>query len=184
VAPGDPDKNSGGENEKGDRNGGAWMAQPFFAPRPPGFSQIHGARDEYYPKGRLTTLRSASPDGQIVVAVKLPKPIDESWLPGFGHSGNGDDVTHWEEIYKVRFQGGRNADVLTIAWEYSSRTRKILFAGKQFDLPDGKLAILGYSKDMKPICEIRENSRAVVEKLHFRRSSSNRRAHGSIIRRG
>ena len=133
--------------------------------RPPSVSRIRGATEHYYPHGHLTTLRLESPDGQVVVAVRFPKPIDQSWLPGFGHSGNGDDVTHWEEIYKVRFRGGKDADVLTIAWEYSSRTRKILFAGKNFDLPEGKLAILGYSKDMRPTCEIRDDSRAVVEKL-------------------
>ncbi len=136
-----------------------------FASRPPGVSRIRGGMEDYYPKGRLTTLKLERPDGQVVVAVRFPKPIDESWYPGFGHSGNGDDITHWEDIYKVRFQGGDDSDVLTIAWEYSSRTRKLLFGGKQFDLPDGKLAILGYDKEMKPSCELRDHSKEVVEQL-------------------
>jgi hypothetical protein len=127
--------------------------------------QIYGGSEEYYSEGRLSILQQANPNARIVVAVKFPKAIDQSWTPDFGHSGNGDDSTHWEDIYKVRFENREDAKALEIAWEYSTRSRKLRFAGKEFDSPVGKIAVLGYDKGMKPTCELREDSSEVIKKL-------------------
>ncbi len=71
---------------------------------------IEGGSDEMYTNGRLTTLRVGSPDEQVVVVVLYPQPIDRSWEPGVGHSGNGDDTSTWEEQFQVRIPNGRRLE--------------------------------------------------------------------------
>jgi hypothetical protein len=113
-----------------------------------GVSRIRGGTGNYYSRGNLTTLQLESPDGQITVAVRFPKEVDNSFEPGFGHSGNGDDVTNWDEVYKVRFQGNEEHSVLTVAWGYSSRTRKLRFANGEYEFPLGRIAVLGFDQKM------------------------------------
>ena len=113
--------------------------------------------------GRMTTLHLESPDGQVVVVVLYPRPVDESWHPGFGHSGNGDDVTNWEELYKVRFQGDSKQEPLTVKWSYSTRTRKLRIDDAQCVLPRSKVAVISFDDDMTATCNISDNVPKVIE---------------------
>ncbi len=127
-------------------------------------TSIHGGSTDHLPRGCLSVLEQEDPVGQVVVIVKFPKPIDVGWLTGFGHSGNGDDSTTWEELSKVRFESDHK-QVLTVKWQYSTKTRKIKFGEKEFDLPKGKVAVLGYDIESKPTFELRDNSLKVLEAL-------------------
>jgi len=115
--------------------------------------------------GQLSVLTLESPDGEVVVAVKYPKPIDTTWYPGYGSSGNGDDAAQWEDVSKVRFKEGDTFVELIVGWKYSSRTRKLTFGGKEFDLPPGKLAVLSYDNDRKPLCELLDDTPANMKGL-------------------
>lgn len=126
--------------------------------RPAGVSRIRGGSTAGDALGVVNVLTLELPAGELVIAVKYPRPIDTEWYPGFGHSGNGEDVTHWEEIYKVRYQVESQYQELVVHWEYSSRNRKLSCGGQEFDLPPGKLAILSYDAALQPQCELREHT--------------------------
>ena len=127
-------------------------------------AQIHGGMDEGFPKGQLTTLQMSVPEGCVAVAVVYPEPINMS-ATEFGHSGNGDEETHWEESSKVHFLWNSPTSPLPIQWEYSTRSRKLTFLGAQFDVPDQTLAILGFDAKMKPTCTLMAYSPAAIAKL-------------------
>lgn len=137
----------------------------LLAPQAFGALGIKGGSERFLPQGRLTTLSLTFFADPVVVAIRFPKIIDLSYAPGYGQSGNGEDNTTWEEVYKVKWAGGSEADVIIVKWGYSTVTRKVTFLDKQFDLPAGKIAVLSYDKNMKPVCELRDNSPAEVDKL-------------------
>ena len=129
-----------------------------------------------YAIGRVSTLRLYNPDGEVVVVVLFPKPIDESWHPGFGHSGNKDDVTHWEDVDIVRFQGDSETGTLTVKWEYSSRSQKLRIGDTECDLPRGKVAVISFGDDLKPECSVRDGLPEVIEVERQKRSQEIKQA--------
>ena len=131
--------------------------------RPPGVSRIRGSSGERYSIGRVSTLRLENPDGKVVVVVLYPRPVDESWHPVFGHSGNRDDVTHWEELYKVRLNGDSEPEILTVRWEYSTRTQKLRTGDASCDLPAGKVAVITFDENFEPSCNVREDLPEAIE---------------------
>jgi hypothetical protein len=124
---------------------------------------IGGGSDEMFAIGRVTTLDLGEPDTKVVVVVIYPRPVDETWHPGFGHSGNVDDNKTWEDLYKVRFEGDQKLEILTVKWMYSTRTRKLRIGDVQCDLPIGKVAVVNFDDDMKPTCKVVDNVPKVIE---------------------
>jgi hypothetical protein len=116
---------------------------------------IHGGSNNYYAKGQLTTLRVASPEDKVVVVALYPVPVDRSWSPGVGHSGNfNDDTSMWEEYQQVRYRKAGEWKILTIKWQYSARTRILRVGDATCDVPKGKVAVISFDDDGKPTCSI------------------------------
>lgn len=135
--------------------------------------RIRGGSNSGNGLGDVSILTLESPEEQVVVVVKYPKPVDTSWWPGYGHSGNGgDDVTNWERLYKKRYKEQNEFVELTIHWKYSIRTRKLCFADKEFDFPQGKLAILSYDGNQKPLCELLESNPENIQRVKKQFSST------------
>ena len=130
---------------------------------PTGVPSIRGGTSEPLGIGRLATLQLVNPDGKVTVVVLYPAPIDPSWYPTFGQSGNGGDISKWQAIFPIAYQGVSGTETITVQWEYSARTQKLRIGDAQVDLPKGKVGVISFDDKMKPSCEVLDKLPKAVE---------------------
>jgi len=141
------------------------LVQGCSAKQPADESRLAAAQTVNHSEGRLVKLLLDSPDRWVIVGVKFPKSSVPRAEDDTMRRLSFLDAFRYRDACEIEVRGPDQASKLSIVWEYSGGTHKVLVADRTFDLPEGKLAVLSYGEQMNPLCELRDSTLESVEQL-------------------
>ena len=132
---------------------------------------IYGGSHAMSSKGSIATI-DLRKMGRVILVIKYPAiadmsnigegvPPSSSYLSGH----KGDDIRGYLESYRVRLHRQEPLPHLDIEWEYHTKTGRLLFNGRSFDLPIDHIGIIRFEENDQPIFDLCADAPEVLADL-------------------